>query len=65
MPFSSGKRICLGENLAKTELFLITTSVFQSFKIVPDPDSPKPSLEAQVNGIVAVTKPHQLVFHER
>ena len=37
LPFSGGKRVCLGESLAKSELMLILPLLFQKFTFIPPP----------------------------
>ncbi|XP_029982357.1 cytochrome P450 2K1-like [Sphaeramia orbicularis] len=37
LPFSAGRRACLGESLAKMELFLFFTSLLQHFQFTPPP----------------------------
>uniref|UniRef100_A0A8D1B273 Cytochrome P450 2J2 n=1 Tax=Sus scrofa TaxID=9823 RepID=A0A8D1B273_PIG len=44
LPFSVGKRACLGEQLARTELFVFFTSLLQKFSFRP-PDNEKLSLK--------------------
>ncbi|MBZ3886630.1 Cytochrome P450 2J5 [Sciurus carolinensis] len=44
LPFSMGKRACLGEQLAKSELFIFFTSLAQKFTFKP-PDNEKLSLK--------------------
>ena len=39
IPFSIGKRQCLGETLAKAELFLFFTSLVQQFKFLPEEEN--------------------------
>lgn len=64
IPFSIGKRACIGEAVAKMELFLFLSSMFQRFRFVPaDPDK-LPSLEAIV-GVTALPKPFKVKVIER
>nr|XP_031539977.1 cytochrome P450 2J2-like [Vicugna pacos] len=44
LPFSAGKRVCLGEQLARSELFIFFTSLVQKFTFRP-PDDEKLSLK--------------------
>ncbi|KPP75387.1 cytochrome P450 2J6-like, partial [Scleropages formosus] len=50
LPFSAGRRICLGEQLAKMELFLFFTSLFQKFNF-----SLLPGVEPSVEGRIGAT----------
>uniref|UniRef100_A0A8D1U450 Cytochrome P450 2J2 n=1 Tax=Sus scrofa TaxID=9823 RepID=A0A8D1U450_PIG len=52
LPFSIGKRACLGEQLARTELFVFFTSLLQKFSFRP-PDNEKLSLKFSVVPMVS------------
>ncbi|XP_015272777.1 PREDICTED: cytochrome P450 2K4-like [Gekko japonicus] len=45
MPFSAGRRICAGETLAKTELFLFFVTLLQRFTFQPAPGILREDLE--------------------
>ncbi|XP_022302775.2 cytochrome P450 2E1-like [Crassostrea virginica] len=49
--FSLGRRVCMGESVAKMELFLFMTSLIQRFEIHNEAGKPLPSLE----GILGLT----------
>jgi cytochrome P450 len=55
IPFGLGKRQCLGESLARTELFLIFVTLMQKFSFRLIPGQPSPSTK----GIFGVTAPPQ------
>ena len=64
IPFSIGKRQCLGETLAKAELFLFFTGLLANFDILPEVEG-KPPSEDYNNGITILPKPFLLRLHNR
>ncbi|XP_067412720.1 cytochrome P450 2G1-like isoform X3 [Emydura macquarii macquarii] len=65
MPFSAGKRVCLGESLARMELFLFFTAVLQRFVLSSPVDPSRLSLVPDVSNLGKVPPRYQLCLLRR
>ncbi|XP_019734807.1 cytochrome P450 2K1-like [Hippocampus comes] len=61
LPFSAGRRVCLGEGLARMELFLFFTSLMQHFHFTPPPGISEDELDLKpMVGFTNNPTPHRL-----
>lgn len=61
MPFSTGKRMCVGESLARMELFLFLTTILQNFNL-KSLDDPKNIDTTPGSGLSSVPSNFQMCF---
>ena len=64
IPFSIGKRQCLGEKLAKTELYLFFTGLVQQFTFLPEKEGDYPTEESTF-GVTCLPKPFKVRVLDR
>ena len=64
LPFGAGRRVCLGESLAKTELFLFFTRFMRDFKVLPDTGKKFPGLDGRV-GVTLAPLPYTVIIMPR
>ena len=53
-PLSVGKRVCLGESLARVELFIFFTALVRDLEFRPTPTRPPPSTQNYKIGITRI-----------
>ena len=64
IPFSIGQRSCLGESIARMELFMFLSSMIANFKFIPADEN----VPYDMDGVLGITwhpKPFQLKVHKR
>ncbi|XP_062422171.1 steroid 17-alpha-hydroxylase/17,20 lyase isoform X2 [Pungitius pungitius] len=64
LPFGAGPRVCVGESLARTELFLFLASLLQRISIALPPGAPPPNLQGRL-GVVLQPLPYRVVVTPR
>ncbi|XP_075463054.1 cytochrome P450 2G1-like isoform X2 [Ascaphus truei] len=65
VPFSTGKRVCAGEGLARMELFIFLTNILQNFKLSSEIHFTESDIMPKMTGIANVPIPYQLSFKPR
>ncbi|XP_030837667.1 cytochrome P450 2B11 [Strongylocentrotus purpuratus] len=65
IPFSIGKRNCIGEKLGRMELFIFFTNIIKNFELVFPDDAPHPSVEAASGGMMRVPNRYSITFKDR
>jgi cytochrome P450 len=65
LPFSAGRRVCLGETLAKPEILLMCANLLQRFEIRL-PDGVKPNPENRMTGFgIELPSEYKILVKER
>ena len=65
IPFGLGRRICPGESLAKTELFLLSATMMQKFKFETPPGCSPPDLKNGIYGLTYTPRQFTVIAKQR
>ena len=62
--FSVGRRVCIGEQIAKDSFFLFLTGIMQRFEIAFDPEKEKPEVKGN-NPLFLLAPPFHVIVKDR
>ncbi|XP_074644168.1 cytochrome P450 2U1-like isoform X2 [Tubulanus polymorphus] len=66
LPFSAGRRACIGENVAKQEIFIFFTSILQKFNIRFEDDSVSSQpIQFENNAFLCTPQPYKVIVTPR
>ncbi|KAM5145957.1 cytochrome P450 2B4-like [Mantella aurantiaca] len=65
MPLAAGKRNCMGEALARMEIFLLVVTILQNFVLKPELSMEDLDLRPAVSGFGNLPKPYKMTFVAR
>ncbi|NWW73183.1 CP2H1 protein, partial [Climacteris rufus] len=65
IPFSTGKRICAGEGLARMELFIFLVSILQNFNLKPVVDHKDIDITPVLTTLASVPRHYEVSFVPR
>ncbi|CAH1773052.1 unnamed protein product [Owenia fusiformis] len=60
LTFSTGKRACLGEGLARMELFIFATAILQKYRLVKSEKAPLPPLRFLKGSSTFIPQPYEV-----
>ncbi|XP_020291003.1 probable cytochrome P450 303a1 isoform X2 [Pseudomyrmex gracilis] len=64
-PFSIGRHRCMGDTLARSNIFVITAALLQTFNFSVVPGEPQPSVQDFMDGVTASPKPYKALISLR
>ncbi|KAM5145953.1 cytochrome P450 2G1-like [Mantella aurantiaca] len=65
MPLAAGKRNCMGEALARMEIFILLVTILQNFVLKPELPMEDLDLRPEVSGLGNLPKPYRMAFIAR
>ncbi|NXR64319.1 CP2H1 protein, partial [Rhadina sibilatrix] len=65
LPFSTGKRVCAGEGLARMELFIFLTSILQNFTLKPNKDHKDIDITPIITSLANMPQHYEVSFVPR
>ncbi|KAM4897070.1 cytochrome P450 2H1-like [Sylvia borin] len=65
LPFSTGKRVCAGEGLARMEIFIFLTSILQNFTLKPVIDHKDIDISPVITSLASMPRHYEVSFVPR